>query len=104
MGARGRMSCLTLNPPAKPATLCGTLHPDFENKGVGLTLARQPPVLGQTPSLLGPFKAALLYLGQALALRVSCQPLRTWTCGDVTSQTGLWANSELKNTAESLEL
>ncbi len=53
------MSRLTLNPPAKPARLCGTLGPSFENKGEGLTLARQPPVPGWTPSLLGPFKATL---------------------------------------------
>lgn len=66
--ARGRMSRLTLNPTAKPARLCGTLRPSFENKGEGLTLARQPRVTGWTPSLLGPFKAALQDHVQALAL------------------------------------
>ncbi len=66
-GARGRMSRLTLNPPAKPTRLCGTLRPSSENKGEGLTLARQPPVPGWTPSLLGPFKAALQDHVQALA-------------------------------------
>lgn len=67
-GARGRMSRLTLNPAAKPARLCGTLRPSIENKGEGLTPARQPPVTGWTPSLLGPFKAALQDHVQALAL------------------------------------
>ncbi|KAI9533689.1 hypothetical protein NQZ68_019770 [Dissostichus eleginoides] len=41
-GARGRMSRLTPDPPAKPARLCGTLRPSFENKGEGLTLAIRP--------------------------------------------------------------
>lgn len=62
------MSRLTLNPPAKPVRLCGTLRPSFENKGEGLTLARQPSVPGWTPSLLRPFKGALQDHVQALAL------------------------------------
>lgn len=57
--AWGRMSRLTLNPAAKPARLGGTLRPRSENKGRGLTLARQPPVPGWTPSLLRLFKGAL---------------------------------------------
>ena len=73
--ARGRMSRRTLNPPAKPARLCGTLRPSFDNKGEGLTLARQPPVPGWTPSLLRPFKAALQDCVQALALLRSFQPI-----------------------------
>ncbi|KAK5853736.1 hypothetical protein PBY51_014867 [Eleginops maclovinus] len=36
------MSRLTPDPPAKPARLCGTLRPSFENKGEGLTLAIRP--------------------------------------------------------------
>lgn len=58
-GARGRMSRLALSPPAKPARLCGTLSPSFDNKGEGSTLARQPPVPGRNPGLPGSFKAAL---------------------------------------------
>lgn len=69
------MSRRTLNPPAKPARLCGTLRPSFDNKGEGLTLARQPLVPGWTPSLLGPFKAALQDRVQALALLRSFQPI-----------------------------
>lgn len=68
-GARGRMSRLTRSPAAKPARLCGKLRPSSENKGEGLTLARRPPAPGRTPSLLGPFKAALQDHGQPLALR-----------------------------------
>lgn len=102
-GARGRMSRLTLNPPAKPARLCGTLRPSFENKGEGLTLARQPPVPGWTPSLLGPFKAALRDHVQALAplrrfkpITHGAVPLAMQRC-DLAERTFL-PNSELENT------
>lgn len=99
------MSRLTLNPPAKPARLCGTLRPSFENKGEGLTLARQPPVPGWTPSLLEPFKDALQDHVHALALLRSFNPalmeLFPWACRDVTWQYFLH-NTEHKNTPKSL--
>lgn len=97
-GARGRMSRLTPNPPAKPARLCGTLRPSFEDKGEGLTLARQPPVPGWTLSLLGPFKAALQDHVQALALLRSFKPHHTRSCSP--GHAGMWPgrkDSELKN-------
>lgn len=91
-GARGRMSRLTLNPPVKPASLCGTLRPSLENKAEGLTLARQPLVPGWIPSLL-PFKAALQDHVQALALLRTFKPIThgavLWACRDVTWQKGL---------------
>lgn len=85
-GARGRMSRQTLNPPAKPARLCGTFSPSFENKGEGLTLARQPSVPGWTPSLQGPFKATLQDHAQSLALLRVFKPFRMqrFLCRDVT--------------------
>lgn len=58
-GPGGRMSRLSLNTPAKPARLCGTLGPSFDNKGEGLTLARQPPVPGWASSLLKTFYGCL---------------------------------------------
>lgn len=61
MLARGRMSHLILKPPAKPAQLCGTLSPSFENKEEGLTLAGQCPYSGWTPRLLGLFRRFQCY-------------------------------------------
>lgn len=69
------MSRLTLNPAAKPARLCGTLRPSSENKGRGLTLARQAPVPGWTPSLLRLFKGALSDQVQASALLRTSKPV-----------------------------
>lgn len=84
--ARGRMSRQTLNPQAKPARLCGTLCPSFENKEEGLTLARQPSVPGWTPGLQGPFKATLQDCAQPLAVLRVFKPSRMelFLRGDVT--------------------
>lgn len=70
-GARGRMSRPALNLPAKPARLCGTLRPSFDNKREGLTLARQPPVPGWTSSLLKVYRSGsrLQHSGQLFTRR-----------------------------------
>lgn len=53
----GRMSRLTPNPPAKPARLCRTLRPSFENKGEGSDTGQAAPVfLAGLQVLQGPLR------------------------------------------------